>query len=173
MTPGVTARPIVVIGAPGSGKSTVGRRLARHWGVAFHDTDQLIEESVGKSVSDIFVEEGEPAFRAREREIVAQALAEFDGVLALGGGAVIDDQTRQRLAQAPCLWLRVGVSEAARRVGLNTSRPLLLGNVRGTLMTLLDERTPMYEEVATWTIDTDGRSADEVVEAVVAALEVA
>lgn len=173
MTAGTSARPIVVIGAPGAGKSTVGRRLARHWGVDFHDSDHLIEEVAGKSVSDIFIDEGEPAFRKREREVIAQALGELDGVLALGGGAVVDPQTRQLLAQAPCLWLRVGVSEAARRVGLNTSRPLLLGNVRGTLMTLLDERTPLYEEVATWTIDTDGRTADQVVEAVLAELEVA
>ncbi len=162
---------IVIVGAPGAGKSTVGRRLARRWGVAFRDSDQLVEAEAGKSVADIFVDEGETSFRAREREVIAKALDEPDGVLALGGGAVLDDSTRARLVEAPCVWLRVGVGEAARRVGLNTSRPLLLGNVRGTLMTLLDERTPLYEEVATWTIDTDGRSVDDVVESVVAAVE--
>jgi shikimate kinase len=162
---------VVIVGAPGAGKSTVGRRLARRWGVPFRDSDQMVEADAGKSVADIFVDEGEEAFRERERDTIARALDDPDGVLALGGGAVLDPTTRARLVEAPCVWLRVGVSEAARRVGLNTSRPLLLGNVRGTLMTLLDERTPLYDEVATWTVDTDGRTADEVVEAVVTAVE--
>lgn len=162
---------VVIVGAPGAGKSTVGRRLARRWGVPFRDSDQMVEAEAGKSVADIFVDEGEASFRAREREVIAKALDDSDGVLALGGGAVLDESTRARLVQAPCVWLRVGVGEAAKRVGLNTSRPLLLGNVRGTLMALLDERTPLYEEVATWSVDTDGRTADEVVDAVVAAVE--
>ena len=162
---------VVIVGAPGAGKSTVGRRLARRWGVPFRDSDQMVEAEAGKSVADIFVDEGEASFRAREREVIAKALDDSEGVLALGGGAVLDESTRARLVQAPCVWLRVGVGEAAKRVGLNTSRPLLLGNVRGTLMALLDERTPLYEEVATWSVDTDGRSADEVVDAVVAAVE--
>lgn len=166
-------KSIVLVGAPGAGKSTVGRRLARKWGVPFRDSDQIVEAEAGKSVADIFVDEGEASFRTREREAIAGALDDPDGVLALGGGAVLDPTTRARLADAPCVWLRVGVGEAARRVGLNTSRPLLLGNVRGTLIALLDERTPLYEEVATWTVDTDGRSLDEVVEAVAAAVEVA
>lgn len=161
---------IVIVGAPGAGKSTVGRRLARRWGVPFRDSDQMVEAEAGKSVADIFVDEGEASFRSRERDVIAKALDDPDGVLALGGGAVLDASTRERLAQAPCVWLRVGVGEAAQRVGLNTSRPLLLGNVRGTLMALLDERTPLYEEVATWSVDTDGRTADEVVDAVMAAV---
>jgi shikimate kinase len=163
----------VLIGAPGAGKSTVGRHLARRWQVPFQDSDALVEEQAGKSVADIFVDEGEAAFRARERDVIATALATGDGVLALGGGAILDPATRERLGSVPCIWLRVGVAEASRRVGLNTSRPLLLGNVRGTLMSLLDERTPLYEEVATWIIDTDGRSIDEVVEAVGSAVEAA
>ena len=162
---------VVLVGAPGAGKSTVGRRLARRWGVPFHDSDQLVEAEAGKSVADIFVDEGEAVFRTREREAIAQSLEQHDGVLALGGGAVLDPSTRARLVDARCVWLRVGIGEAAKRVGLNTSRPLLLGNVRGTLITLLDERTPLYEEVATWTVDTDGRSVDEVVDAVVQAVE--
>lgn len=162
---------IVIVGAPGAGKSTVGRRLARRWGVPFRDSDQMVEAEAGKSVADIFVDEGEASFRSRERDVIAKALDDAEGVLALGGGAVLDESTRARLVQARCVWLRVGVGEAAKRVGLNTSRPLLLGNVRGTLMTLLDERTPLYEEVATWSVDTDGRTADEVVDAVVAAVE--
>ena len=162
---------IVIVGAPGAGKSTVGRRLARRWGVSFRDSDQMVEAEAGKSVADIFVDEGEASFRARERDVIAKALDDPDGVLSLGGGAVLDESTRARLEQAPCVWLRVGVGEAAKRVGLNTSRPLLLGNVRGTLMALLDERTPLYEEVATWTVDTDGRTVDEVVETVAAQVE--
>lgn len=162
---------VVLVGAPGAGKSTVGRRLARRWGVPFRDSDQLVEAEAGKSVADIFVDEGEAAFRSRERDVIARALDDPDGVLALGGGAVLDESTRARLERAPCVWLRVGVGEAAKRVGLNTSRPLLLGNVRGTLITLLDERTPLYEHVATWTVDTDGRTVDEVVEAVAAQVE--
>jgi len=162
---------VVLVGAPGAGKSTVGRRLARRWGVGFRDSDQLVEAEAGTTVADIFVDEGESAFRSREREVIARALDHPDGVLALGGGAVLDATTRARLVGVPCVWLRVGVADAARRVGLNTSRPLLLGNVRGTLMTLLDERTPLYEEVATWSIDTDGRTIDEVVEAVAVAVE--
>ena len=134
---------IVIVGAPGAGKSTVGRRLARRWGVPFRDSDQMVEAEAGKSVADIFVDEGEASFRARERDVIAQALDDPEGVLALGGGAVLDESTRARLEQASCVWLRVGVGEAAKRVGLNTSRPLLLGNVRGTLMALLDERTPL------------------------------
>lgn len=164
---------VVIVGAPGAGKSTVGRRLAKRWGVSFRDSDQIVEAEAGKSVADIFVDEGEDAFRAREREVIARALDGLDGVLSLGGGAVLDADTRARLAEAPCVWLRVGVTEAARRVGLNASRPLLLGNVRGTLIALLDARTPLYEEVATWTVDTDGRTVDEVVDAVSAAVEAA
>lgn len=162
---------VVFVGAPGAGKSTVGRRLAKRWGVAFRDSDQIVETEAGKSVADIFVDEGEAAFRVREREVIARELDDLDGVLSLGGGAVLDPDTRARLVAAPCVWLRVGVTEAARRVGLNASRPLLLGNVRGTLISLLDARTPLYEEVATWTVDTDGRTVDEVVDAVAAAVE--
>jgi len=166
-----TAPLIVLVGAPGAGKSTVGRRLARRWGVAFRDSDQLIEEKSGKTVADIFVDDGEPAFRALERAVIAEALDHERGVLALGGGAILDPTTRERLGGAKCVWLRVGVSEATKRVGLNASRPLLLGNVRGTLITLLDERTPLYDEVATWTVDTDGRSVEQVVDAVATAVE--
>ncbi|MEY4170757.1 MAG: hypothetical protein RLZ94_1830 [Actinomycetota bacterium] len=162
---------VVLVGAPGAGKSTVGRRLAKRWGVEFRDSDQMVEAEAGKSVADIFVDDGETAFRAHERDVIAAALDKPDGVLALGGGAVLDASTRARLVEAPCVWLRVGVSEAAKRVGLNTARPLLLGNVRGTLMTLLDERTSLYEEVASWTVDTDGRTVDEVVAAVAEAVE--
>jgi len=164
---------LVVIGAPGAGKSSVGSRVARRLGAEFIDTDRLVEERAGKSVSDIFVGEGEAAFRAMEFEAVADALSRPSAVVSLGGGSILDPRTRDLLADEDVVWLRVGVGEASRRVGLGTARPLLLGNVRGTLMKLLDERTPLYEEVATWTVDTDGRDIDAIVEDVIVGLNVA
>lgn len=154
---------LVVVGAPGAGKSSVGQRVATRLGVEFLDTDRLVEDEVGKSVGDIFVSDGEAAFRAREAGAVARALEVDDAVVSLGGGSVLDPATRALLREQPVVWLRVGIAEATKRVGLGTARPLLLGNVRGTLMRLLDERTPLYEEVATWTVDTDGRPLDAIV----------
>lgn len=107
-------------------------------------------------MSDIFVIDGEQVFRKMEREEIAAALTTRGGILSLGGGAILDAATREALRGHRVVWLRVSVGEAARRVGLNASRPLLLGNVRGTLMTLLEQRTPLYAEVATEVVDTDG-----------------
>ncbi len=162
---------VVLVGTMGAGKTTVGRLLAQAWGVVFRDTDQDIEAAEGRSVSDIFVDSGEAEFRALERTAVAAALAEHEGVLALGGGAVLDETTRSRLAGHRVVFLRVGLSDAARRVGLGVSRPLLLGNVRGRIKQLIDERTPVYESVATHIVDTDGLSVREVVEQVRSAVE--
>ena len=133
----VSATPrVVLVGTMGAGKTTVGRILAATWGVGFRDTDQDVEAAEGRSVSDIFVDSGEAEFRALERAAVAAALAEHDGVLALGGGAVLDESTRERLAGHRVVFLRVGLSDAAQRVGLGVSRPLLLGNVRGRIKQL-------------------------------------
>ncbi|MGI9196416.1 MAG: shikimate kinase [Candidatus Nanopelagicales bacterium] len=162
---------VVLVGAPGAGKTSVGRAVARQLGVAFADTDLAIEAGAGKPVADIFVDEGEPAFREMERQAVARALAEESGVLSLGGGAVLDAGTRGALRGHRVVWLRVSLAEATKRVGLTGSRPLLLGNVRGTLMSLLDQRTPLYEEVATDSVDTDGTSVDDVAQRVVSLLE--
>lgn len=162
---------VVLVGPMGAGKTTVGRLLARRWGVGFRDTDQDVERTAGRTVSDIFVDDGEPAFRALERDAVATALAEHDGVLALGGGAVLDPATRQALAGHAVVFLRVGLGDAARRVGLGVSRPLLLGNVRGQMKQLLDERAPVYEAVARHIVDTDGRSPAEVADEITAMLE--
>lgn len=162
---------VVLVGTMGAGKTTVGRLLAERWGVTFRDTDHDVEERAGTTVSEIFVDRGEAAFRAMEREAVVAALAEHDGVLALGGGAVLDPATRDALAGHPVVFLRVGLSDAAQRVGLGVSRPLLLGNVRGRIKQLIDERTPVYTAVAAHTVETDGRSAEEVATAVAAALE--
>lgn len=159
----------VLVGAPGAGKTTVGRRVARELGVPFLDTDALVEERAGCSVADLFVAEGEEAFRRREEAAVAEAL-EGEGVVSLGGGAVTSDLTRDRLRGHVVVWLQVGLSDAASRVGLTTARPLLLGNVRQTMGRLLEERTPLYAEVATITVDTGGRPvravADDVATAV-------
>ncbi len=166
------SRPrLVLVGTMGSGKSSVGRRLAQAWGVAFRDTDHDIEAAEGRSVSDIFVDSGEPHFRELERAAVADALATHDGVLALGGGAVQDEATQAALAGHRVVFLRVGLSDAAKRVGLGVSRPLLLGNVRGRIKQLIDERAPVYEAVATHVVDTDGLRVDQVVEVVRAVVE--
>lgn len=161
---------MVLVGSPGAGKSTVGRRVAKHIGVPFLDSDAEIEREAGMSVSDIFVTEGEAAFRDREQATVARCLAEHPGVLSLGGGSILREETRRALAGYRVVWLRVSLSDAAARVGMNTARPLLLGNVRGTLGALLDQRNPLYEEVATDVIDTTGRPLRAVVDDVVAAL---
>jgi shikimate kinase len=154
----------------GAGKSTVGRLLAERWAVAFRDTDDDVEQAEGRPISDIFVESGEARFRELEREAVARALAEHDGVLAVGGGAVMAAETRAALAGHRVVFLRVGLADAAERVGMGVSRPLLLGNVRGTMKALLDERTPVYESVARAAVDTDGRTPAEVADLVEEAL---
>jgi shikimate kinase len=153
----------VLIGPPGAGKSTVGPLLAALLGAGFAETDAMVEEAAGKPVSDIFVSDGEPAFRDAERAAVAQALDQQHGIVALGGGAVMDPATRERLAGHPVLYLRTGFAAAVHRVGLDTPRPLLLGNPRAQLRAMLDDRRPLYEEVATVTVSTDGRTPDEVV----------
>ncbi len=147
----------------GSGKTTVGKRLAKGWGVGFRDTDHDIEAREQRPVSEIFIDSGEPHFRALERDAVLLALNEHDGVLALGGGAVMDPTTRDALTGRPVVFLKVGLSAAADRVGLGVSRPLLLGNVRGQIKKLLDERTPIYASVARWEVQTDDLHPGEVV----------
>lgn len=159
---GQTGPRVVLVGPMGAGKTTVAALLGAAWGVAVRDTDADVEAAEGRSVSDIFVESGEARFRELEAAAVADALADHDGVLSLGGGAVLDDGTRERLAGHRVVFLRVGLAEAVKRVGLGVGRPLLLGNVRSRIKALLDERTPVYESVATWVVDTDGRTPDEV-----------
>jgi shikimate kinase len=161
---------IVLIGPMGSGKTTVGGLVAERLGSSVRDTDHDVEATAGREISEIFVDEGEAAFRTLERAAVAEALATHDGVLALGGGAVLDPGSRELLAGHDVVFLRVGLSDAVKRVGLGTSRPLLLGNVRGRIKALLDERTPIYESVATLVVETDGREPDEIADEIVAAL---
>lgn len=166
-----TGPRVVLVGAMGAGKTTVGRLVADALGVAFLDTDEVVERETGRSVSEIFIDDGEARFRELERRAVAESLAGHDGVLALGGGAVLDAATRELLDGQRVVFLRVGLSDAAQRVGLGVSRPLLLGNVRGRIKQLLDERTPVYESVARHVVDTDGLSAREVAERVAAVVE--
>jgi shikimate kinase len=130
--------------------------------VGFRDTDLDIEASQGTSVQDIFVDHGEAHFRELEEQAVATALAEHDGVLALGGGAVLSATTRARLAGHRVLFLDVGLAAAVSRVGMNGNRPLLLGNVRSQLKGLMDRRRPLYDEVARFTIVTDALTASAV-----------
>ncbi|RZU48965.1 shikimate kinase [Krasilnikovia cinnamomea] len=161
----------VLVGPPGAGKSTVGQALAALLEVPFADTDALIETTAGKPIPDIFVEDGEPAFRALERVAVADALAGFDGVLALGGGAIMDDGTRAALAAHRVVYLSVELSDAVKRVGLGAGRPMLSVNPRATLKYLMDQRRPLYESVATHTVATDGRTPQEIAELLAARLD--
>jgi shikimate kinase len=167
----VSGPKVVLIGSMGAGKTTVGGLVAAALGLDFADTDHLVEVEAGKPVAEIFVDEGEAHFRALERAAVAEALANHDGVLALGGGAVLDEGTRALLADKFVVFLQVGLSDAASRVGLGVSRPLLLGNVRGRIKQLLDERTPVYTSVARHTVVTDGLSAAEVADHVLALVQ--
>jgi shikimate kinase len=157
---------LVFVGAPGSGKSTIGKQVAEKLGVEFIDVDNEIEMDEKTTISDIFVKKGEAYFRQLERTKISELLNSFNGVLSLGGGSVLDETTRQALAIAPVVWLKVSSGDASSRVGLGLSRPVLMGNVRSTLVKLLEERTPLYEEVADWEIDTSGKSIEEVVQEV-------
>ena len=152
---------IVLIGAPGAGKSSVGKRLARKLGKTYVDVDHRIEEVMGKPIAEIFADEGEAYFRALEQEATIELLDSFD-VLSLGGGSVMNPEIRSALTGHDIVWLKVSIGQASRRVGLNTARPLLLGNVRGRLIELLRERTPVYEALATQIVETDGRGSSEV-----------
>ena len=160
---------VVLVGTMGAGKTTVAQILAERWGIEARDTDHDVEAAQGRAVSEIFVDDGEETFRSLERDAVAVALLEHSGVLALGGGAVLDPETRDQLRGHSVVFLNVGLSDAVKRVGLGSARPLLLGNVRGRIKALIDERLPIYREVATLTVETDGKSpedvADEIMEA--------
>ncbi len=156
---------MVVIGPPGAGKTTVGCLLAQRLGVGFRDVDHDIEAAAGKSIADIFTTDGEPVFRELEENAVAAGLAEHDGVLALGGGAILSARTRERLAGHVVLFLNVGMSEGIQRTGLSTARPLLSGvNPRATFKALLDARLPLYREVARIEVLTDELEPEQVVD---------
>lgn len=170
--PPAPPRPsLVLVGPPGAGKSTVGRVLARRLGVGFTDVDALIVARAGKPIADIFLHDGEDAFRSLETGIVVEALGSVDGVLALGGGSVLAAATRTALRGHRVVHLTVGLADGLRRTGMSTARPLLAGvNPRATFKALLDARAPLYREVATVEVDTSRRSANQVARAVLEAL---
>ncbi len=167
-----TPRPrAVLIGPPGAGKSTIGRRLAVALGADFHDTDAAIEGAAGKSISDLFVDHGEEHFRALERAEVARALTRPDVVVSLGGGAPLDPGTQEALAGHVVVFLDVGIADAARRIGFEGHRPLLMVNPRASWTKMMNERRPVYERLATVRVDTAGRKPAEIVAELAAALE--
>lgn len=170
---GVTeTRPaLVLIGPPGSGKTTVGPLLAERLGVAFHDADADLERTTGRTISDIFTTDGEAFFRTLEEKVVAHGLAEHAGVFSLGGGAVLSADTRALLARHTVVFLNVGTGVGVQRTGLSTARPLLAGvNPRAKYKELLAARLPLYREVATVEVLTDDLGPREVADAVLAAL---
>ncbi|MFD7439039.1 shikimate kinase [Streptomyces sp. NPDC059861] len=161
----------VLVGPMGVGKSTVGHLLAERLGVGFRDTDEDIVADQGRTIADIFVEDGEATFRALEKRAVRTALAEHTGVLALGGGAVLDAGSRELLAGHQVVYLSMDVEEAARRTGLNAARPLLAINPRKQWRELMEARRHLYEEVARSVVATDDRTPEEVTQEVLNALE--
>jgi shikimate kinase len=167
----MTGPVIVLVGPMGVGKSTVGELLADRLGSTFRDTDADIVAAEARSISDIFVDAGEPYFREREREAVRLAVAEHPGVLALGGGAILDRTTRERLAGLPVVYLSMEVGEAVKRVGLNTARPLLAVNPRQQWKQSMEARRHLYTDVARVVVTTDDRTPEEVADAVLDALE--
>jgi shikimate kinase len=156
--------PIVLVGVPGAGKTTVGKLLAKSLDLEFFDSDQVIEARAGKNVSDIFTQDGETVFRALEKEVIAGLAESKDAIIALGGGALGNVDTRNIVKETTAIWLVAGLAQAVDRVGMNRNRPLLLGNVRGQLAELMSAREPLYKEVATFAIDTSKLSPTEVVE---------
>jgi shikimate kinase len=160
----------VLIGPPGAGKTTVGALVAALLGLDFVDADAVIEEAAGKPVGDIFVQDGEEAFRALERATAARLIGGHPGVLALGGGAILDPGTRDLLAGQRVVYLETGFASAVRRTGLDAPRPLLLGNPRARMKTLLEERLPVYTSLAWITVSTDDREPKDIAEEIAARL---
>jgi len=160
---------VILLGAPGAGKSTVGALLAKNLKLAFVDTDKVIEKISGKSVSQIFIDDGEERFRALELEVLENQLSATDTVLALGGGAPISPTAQGLLKNSKSIkiFLDVSLSVAAPRVGFNRDRPLLLGNPRAQWQSLLDKRRPIYEDVADHCIKVDALKANAIVSQIV------
>ncbi|MCX4861843.1 shikimate kinase [Streptomyces canus] len=167
----MTGPQVVLVGPMGVGKSTVGQLLAERLGVGYRDTDDDIVAEQDRTIAEIFVDEGEPAFRAIEKAAVRRALAEHDGVLALGGGSILDADTRALLAGQQVVYLSMDVEEAVKRTGLNAARPLLAVNPRKQWRELMEARRHLYESIATTVVATDGRTPEEVTRIALDALE--
>ncbi len=162
----------VLVGLPGSGKSTIGRRLARALGVSFLDTDGAIEQRTGRSIADIFATDGEKEFRRIEEDVVRAALADYDGVVSLGGGAVTSPGVCEALAGHSVIYLEISAGEGVRRTGGTTVRPLLAGPDRADkFRALMAERVPLYRRVATIRVDTNRRNPGAVVRYIVSRLQ--
>lgn len=163
------AKSIILIGPPGSGKSTIGKATSRRLNISFTDTDDLIEGRSGTSISQIFIDKGEPWFRELEREILQEELVKLNGVLALGGGAPLSDAAQEllRSKDEAIVYLDVSLATAAPRVGFNRDRPLLLSNPRGAWQELMDKRRPIYEALATHIVKVDERAPKDIVDEIV------
>ncbi|KHO21836.1 shikimate kinase [Mycolicibacterium setense] len=162
----------VLVGLPGSGKSTIGRRLAKALDLTMLDTDAAIEETTGRTIADIFATDGEAEFRRIEEEVIRSALATHDGVLSLGGGAVTTPGVRAALAGHTVVYLEISAAEGVRRTGGSTVRPLLAGPDRAEkFRALMSERVPLYRRVATMRINTNRRNPGAVVRTIVTRLE--
>ena len=164
---------VILIGPMGSGKTTIGSLLAEKLGLSFRDTDHLIEEQEGKTVSQIFLDQGEDAFRAIEKRVLREELLTDGTVLSLGGGAPIsiDAQSALRAIASHIIFLDISLSTVAPRIGFNRDRPLLLNNPRGQWQTLMEARRPIYEAIADATINVDDKSEEEIVTIVLSSLE--
>lgn len=162
---------VILVGPMGVGKSTVGRLLAERLGTTYRDTDEDVVATAGKPIAEIFYDEGEEHFRELERAAVREAVRTHSGVLALGGGAVTSAETRALLAGRPVVYLEMDVAEAVRRTGLNVARPLLAVNPRQQWRRLMEEREPLYTEVARAVVSTEEQTPDDVVQAILDALE--
>ena len=163
---------VIIIGPPGSGKSTIGRQLAVALSREFRDTDSLIEESTGEKISQIFVDRGEPWFREVEMRIVEQELLVSKSVLSLGGGAPLSEKAQSllRAQGAPIIFLDISLATAAPRVGFNRDRPLLLSNPRAAWQELMDKRRPIYESLATHIVSVDGKKPQQIVDEILKVL---
>jgi shikimate kinase len=156
---------IILIGPMGSGKTTIGKSLAQKLSLEFRDTDSVIEQRAQKTVSQIFIEDGEDAFRAIEKEVLKEELQASDTVLALGGGAPISVEAQSALqaSESHVVYLDISLANVSPRIGFNRDRPLLLNNPRGQWQTLMEARRPIYESVADTVVDVNKRSQSEIV----------
>ena len=163
------AKSIILIGPPGSGKSTIGKATSRRLNISFTDTDDLIEARSGTSISQMFIDKGEPWFRELEREVLQEELVKLNGVLSLGGGAPLSDFAQELLREKreAIVYLDVSLATAAPRVGFNRDRPLLLSNPRGAWQELMDKRRPIYEALATHIVKVDERAPKDIVDEIV------